>query len=60
MKIVIRAVLDRYELAPGTDRPEPTGRRAITFSPRLGARVILAARAAAERRPSPEFATSPA
>jgi cytochrome P450 len=41
MKIVIRAVVDRYELAPATERPERTARRSITFSPGGGASVIL-------------------
>jgi cytochrome P450 len=41
MKIVIRAAVRRFELAPGGDRPEQTGRRSITFSPTGGASVIL-------------------
>jgi hypothetical protein len=41
MKIVLRAVLGRYELAPADSAPEPTGRRSITFSPKFGARVVL-------------------
>jgi cytochrome P450 len=41
MKIVLRAVLSRYELAPGQRSFEPTGRRSITFSPKLGASVVL-------------------
>jgi cytochrome P450 len=50
MKIVLRAVLGRYALAPAGARPEPTGRRSITFSPKHGARVVLRAR---RRAPSP-------
>jgi cytochrome P450 len=41
MKIVIRAVVDRFELSPASDRPEQTARRSITFSPSRGASVIL-------------------
>ena len=45
MKIVLRAVLARYELrSPGT--PEVTRRRGITFSPSDGCRVILGERRA--------------
>jgi cytochrome P450 len=49
MKIAIRAVLDRFELAPANDRPAQTARRSITFSPSNGASVILRAR---PRRPA--------
>jgi cytochrome P450 len=48
MKIVVRAVVARCELAAAQARPEPTGRRSITFSPQHGARVVLT-----ERRPVP-------
>jgi hypothetical protein len=41
MKVVIRAVLGRCELAPANDQPEQTGRRSITFSPANGASVVL-------------------
>jgi cytochrome P450 len=41
MKIALRAVLERYQLLPAGDQPEPTGRRSITFSPVRGATVIL-------------------
>jgi cytochrome P450 len=44
MKIVLRAVLSRFALAPAATAPEPTGRRSITFSPKHGARVVLRAR----------------
>jgi cytochrome P450 len=48
MKIVIRAVVDRFELEPASDQPEHTARRSITFSPSRGASVILR-----ERLPAP-------
>jgi hypothetical protein len=49
MKIVLRAVLARYELrSPGT--PEVTRRRGITFSPSDGCRVILGERRASAPR----------
>jgi cytochrome P450 family 110 len=51
MKIVLRAVLSRYELLPAGSRPETTRRRSITFSPRREATVILR-----ERRPAPASA----
>ena len=41
MKVVIGTVMRRCTLAPGSDRPEQTGRRSITFSPLGGARVVL-------------------
>ena len=41
MRSVLRAVLGRYELAPGGARREPTVRRAITVSPGAGAQVVL-------------------
>jgi cytochrome P450 len=48
MKIVIRAALKRFELAPAGERPEQTGRRSITFSPAGGASVILRERSQRE------------
>jgi cytochrome P450 len=45
MKIVIRAVVESFELSPASDRPEQTARRSITFSPSAGASVILRERA---------------
>jgi cytochrome P450 len=48
MKIVIRAVVRRFELAPASRRPEQTARRSITFSPSGGATVILRERSRAE------------
>jgi cytochrome P450 len=41
MKVVLRAVLARYELTPGSGAPEVTRRRSITFSPAGGATVVL-------------------
>jgi cytochrome P450 len=49
MKIVIRAVLERFELEPAGTGREQTARRSITFSPSGGASVILR-----ERQPTPE------
>ncbi len=43
MKVVLRAVLERYEVLPSGERPEQTGRRSITFSPDRGATVVLRA-----------------
>ena len=48
MKIVLRAVLARSEIAPDGDRLERTRRRSITVSPRAGARTVLRRR---EREP---------
>jgi cytochrome P450 len=45
MKIAIRTVLTRCELAPVGDRPEKTRRRSITISPANQARVVLHERA---------------
>src|ERR671910_3302711 len=44
MKIVMRAVLERYELSIAIPGTEGTRRRSITLSPRAGARTILHAR----------------
>ena len=44
MKLVLRAVLQRYEPLPVGERPETARRRSITISPAQGARVILRAR----------------
>jgi cytochrome P450 len=51
MKIVLRAALSRLELEPADPRPEQTGRRSITFSPRGGATVVLRERVAAVGAP---------
>ncbi len=47
MKVVLRAVLSRYELLAPSAAGEGTRRRSITFSPSRGATVVLA-----ERRPA--------
>jgi hypothetical protein len=54
MKIVLRAAVARYELAPAGARPERVARRSITFSPAGGATVVLHARhAVGDRPPAP-------
>jgi cytochrome P450 len=61
MKVVLRAVLARYELAPGSGAPEVTRRRSITFSPAGGATVVLRSRPRSPAAPSPSLAaTTPA
>jgi cytochrome P450 len=50
MKIVLRAVFGRYEVASAAGAAEPTARRSITFSPRDGATVVLRERARAAAR----------
>jgi hypothetical protein len=52
MKIVLRAALSRFEVAPATAAPELTGRRSITFSPKGGATVVLSERSQAAGTPS--------
>ncbi|HUB36059.1 MAG TPA: cytochrome P450, partial [Solirubrobacteraceae bacterium] len=56
MKIVLRAVLARFELRPARPEPEVPRRRSITISPSRGAELVLTA-----RRPllSADPATSP-
>ncbi len=44
MRIVLRAVLSRYELRAASPRPERVGRRNITLSPRHGTPVVVTAR----------------
>jgi cytochrome P450 len=44
MRTVIKRVLERAELRPVGDRPEPGVRKGITFVPKRGARAILEAR----------------
>ena len=44
MKIVLRAVLARNELAPAAPGEEGARRRSITLSPRAGSRTVLRAR----------------
>jgi cytochrome P450 len=55
MKIVLRAVIGRYELSAPSAKSERTGRRSITFSPAGGATVTLRPRVRAGRR---ELATA--
>jgi cytochrome P450 len=47
MRIVLREVLTRCELRKADPRPERTGRRNITLSPKAGTPVVLTARVAA-------------
>jgi cytochrome P450 len=54
MKIVLRAVFERFELEPGVARPEVARRRSITVSPSAGASVVLKARAARPERSAAE------
>jgi cytochrome P450 len=59
MKIVLRAVVSRFDISAPSPAPEHTGRRSITFSPKGGATVVLQARApapAAEERAPSELA----
>jgi cytochrome P450 len=53
MKIVLAAVLSRFELAPAGGASERTGRRSITYSPAAGATVVLAPRARRAGPPAP-------
>jgi len=41
MRIVLRAVAERYWVSPADPAPERTARRSITFSPAKGATVVL-------------------
>jgi cytochrome P450 len=63
MKVVLRAVLARCELAPAGRRPGQTRRRGITFSPADGATVVLRDRVAApagSRAGAPAASRAPA
>jgi cytochrome P450 family 135 len=53
MRIALREILLRCELRKVDPRPERTGRRNITFSPRAGTPVVVDS-----RRPAVEFALS--
>jgi cytochrome P450 len=57
MRAVLRAVLTRYEIAPGAMGAEAIRRRSITISPGDGARTILRERVSA---PSPAVASTAA
>jgi cytochrome P450 family 135 len=50
MKVVLRTILRRTVLRPGTDVAEPFGHRNVTLSPRHGTPAILE-----ERHPAPEL-----
>jgi len=50
MKIVVRELLSLYEVRATRAASEGVRRRGITFSPKLGARVVLSARAASPAR----------
>jgi cytochrome P450 len=52
MKIVLGAVLRRFELSPGGARRERTRRRSITISPAAGCQVALRDRVAGAPRPA--------
>jgi cytochrome P450 len=52
MKIVLRAVLERYMLLPVGDRPETARRRSITISPSRGCEVSLRERPVATGGPA--------
>ncbi len=54
MKLVLRAVLSRFELRPDGAARETTRRRGITFSPSRGSRVILVS-----RTPTPAASSAP-
>jgi hypothetical protein len=47
MKIVVRSVLERFELRPVRDQAELTSRRSVTISPKDGAQIILRERSRA-------------
>jgi len=53
MKVVLRALLRRFELRPGQGGVEFTRRRAITLSPRRGSPAVLLDRLRTGRAPQP-------
>jgi cytochrome P450 len=59
MKIVLRAILARCEVIPGTEGPEVSRRRAITVSPRLRATTVLRDRPAVRMNGRPAPAAEP-
>jgi cytochrome P450 len=59
MKIVLRAVLRRFELRPAALDPEVPRRRSITISPSRGAEVILTGRTSGESVPPRVGASEP-
>jgi cytochrome P450 family 135 len=46
MAVILRAVLDRFDLAPARPEPEPSRLRAVTYMPARGAEVVVRARPA--------------
>jgi cytochrome P450 len=60
MKIVLRAVVERFEITAPSPAPEHTGRRSITFSPKGGATVVLRGRTGARETASPQGELVPA
>jgi len=52
MKLVLRTVLKRCELAPASTRAEATRRRSITISPARGSRVVLHERNTSQTPPT--------
>jgi len=60
MRIVIRAVLARYDIAPARARREHTRRRSITFSPSSGSTLVLRARTGDAPHAAPPQAPAPA
>jgi len=56
MRIALRAVMQRYELAPAGPRGETARRRSITFSPSRSATVVLHARRSAAAPSAPALA----
>jgi cytochrome P450 len=59
MRIVIRAVLERFELSPAGARAEATRRRSITISPAHGCRVVLRERVSAKANAAPAARPAP-
>jgi cytochrome P450 len=57
MKVVLKAVLARYDVAPGRDALELNRRRAITISPGRGAQTVLRARTRVQQ-PAPVAAAA--
>jgi cytochrome P450 len=53
MKIVLAAVLSRFEIEATSPAAERTGRRSITYSPAGGATVVLRRRASRQAPPPP-------
>jgi cytochrome P450 len=51
MKVVLRAVFERFELSPAGGRPEVARRRSITISPSRGARIVLRERTSTHGAP---------